>query len=158
MCKLIFTVLFVSSCYGIAAQTISIVATSGAQSENTSSKLSWTIGELAISTLNSESIILTQGFHQSNLNITEIVYKASPSNIFSVYPNPTNSSILIKANSGNPEKMEISLYDFRGGLNHKVKMTGYEIIIDMQRFNPGSYLLEIKKENNTIATYHIIKQ
>ena len=49
-----------------------VIASSGDHFTGTDAQLSWTIGELVIDTYTNGSTQLTQGFHQTNLIITNV--------------------------------------------------------------------------------------
>ena len=61
MTRLIFPIFFLIS-YNLISQ--SVISSSGNSNSSDDYTISWTIGELAISTINNSDITLTQGFHQ----------------------------------------------------------------------------------------------
>ena len=76
-----------------------LVSSSGNYLENAQASISWTLGEVAIQTLESGNIILTQGFHQSRLVVTGVRIIPGYEPDISIYPNPVVSHINVKLGS-----------------------------------------------------------
>jgi hypothetical protein len=82
--------------------------------------------------------------------ITAIEETSLNSNLIQIYPNPTTAQIEIKTN----EKIkEVSIINIEG--RQMIKQS--ELIIDMQPFPNGIYLVRIKLADNQYVTKRIIK-
>ena len=79
------------------------------------------------------------------------------SNLWSLYPNPAGSSInLILSENISVEFIEI--YDISGRLMNKISnMTNYQLQIDLEKYNNGTYLM-VLNTNKGILTKKFIKQ
>jgi len=79
----------------------------------------------------------------SNVNVKEI------SGIkFTVYPNPTNSTI--NFNTIEPGN-SLSIYDVSGKLIHQQIINSYNTVIDLSRFENGFYILKYNNQTSKIV-------
>ena len=141
--------------FGINAQEI--ISTCGDYEETISGSISWTIGEPVIETFSNETNILTQGFQQSKLTVTNITENQFNGIEINAFPNPTNDFILVKTKTNNKTNMDICLFDLKGNLIFKQKMINKEQNIKMNNYNSGTYILKITENNKEIKTFQIIK-
>ena len=141
------------------AQSLSpeIISSSGANFNSGGSSLSWTIGEPIIDTYNAGSSQLTQGFHQSYLNITAIQPQAIGLEI-RAYPNPSQSTVFIEI-GGNPESYQLELFNILGQRLQSFEAENSNAIsIDLSAYAAGNYLLRISQQNATpIQTFKMQK-
>ena len=84
-------------CHHVKAQTLhpDVISTSGTSFNDGTSQLDWTMGEPVTATLTAGSDILTQGFHQPDLLITNIRASSEDASL-KVYPNPTVHSVNVQ--------------------------------------------------------------
>jgi len=141
-------------------QAQELVTNAGGYVTNTNTSLGWSVGQVVINTFTTSGAILTQGFHQADLIITSIDKPVSDTYQLKVYPNPTNSLLLIR--SDNPivslSDYEILIYDMQGQLVLRQKGALDMITIDMMSYAPSVYLLKVVSSDNIIIqTFHIIK-
>ena len=91
-----------------------LVSSSGGQWIQGDYNLCFSLGEIAIETHISNSVILTQGFHQESFyEIVELDKGVSKHNI-KIYPNPTENSININCNVN--EKIALTIQDVKGNI------------------------------------------
>ena len=104
-------------------------------------QVEFTIGEVCITTLSTDEIVLTQGFHQTidttlidNININEITS-------FSTYPNPSQGRIQIH----NPPIgfNELRIYDSLGALCLNLGLQQNQNSIDLAGLSSGFYLITL---------------
>jgi hypothetical protein len=141
--------------------TPSVVASSGNDHENEGVSLSWTLGEIAIKTLETETIILTQGFHQGDILVDAIEKVIDENFTIRIFPNPTNQSVTIELFRQDPVRVYIEVIDINGKLlsNKQVEATDNQAEIDFSHYIPATYFLRIKTPDNKLnITYPIIKQ
>lgn len=139
-----------------------VVASAGGfdvSGDNTIS-LSWTLGELAIATVESGSgdIILTQGFQQSMLVINAIQKNPELGVKVSVFPNPTSEMVNINFSSPLSGETDLYLNSADGRLVYTGKLLPGDILkqINMQQYPGGTYVLRIQN-GLKINIYKIIK-
>jgi hypothetical protein len=78
------------------------------------------------------------------------------SNQISVYPNPVNSELNILINTG--VISNIVIYDMLGKVVYSNSPNTISIVIDIQNFANGMYLVSITDDNNQIYSSKIIKE
>lgn len=134
-----------------------VIGSAGTVGTNGTEKIQWTIGETVISTITNGTNTATQGFHQTQLEVTSIEDVAVEYDI-NVYPNPTNGLLQVDISDLN-EDLNLQLYDAAGKLvSQKAFLKGQNSqIIDFTAVERGSYYLRVvgKESNQTIS---IIKQ
>lgn len=102
--------------------------------------LDFTVGEIAITTLNDNTSILTQGFHQ--LPYALITIDPVEPILFSLYPNPTSGLVVIEGD--NIQQTEI--YALSG---QKVFQTN-DSRFDISHLAAGVYIARIRTLEQTI--------
>lgn len=156
-------VLFLTGTGTTTAQQV--VSTAGDYTGNSAVQMSWTIGEVVTTTVNSEDNILTQGFHQSRITITAIDKLIDLGFGISAFPNPASESVILRFDHM-PDKQTdwlgkdyyFQLYDLSGKLLIYKHIEDMETVILMASFIPSTYFLKIIKNNKEIRTFKIIKQ
>lgn len=122
--------------------------------------LSWTLGELVVTTVQSgdASLILTQGFQQSKLIIDGIELHPELDVEVTVYPNPARDMVYIKFAEELKGETMIYLSGPDGRLIYNEALLPGELIkqIDMNRYPSGTYFLRIQN-GNRLNVYKIIK-
>lgn len=152
--KLLFVLILSIWCLGGYAQLHDLVAASGASFKNSSGYLSFSIGELIISTHTSSSGVLTQGFHQTRLRTGVPVLSASAIQI-TVYPNPVKDLLSLRVE--HPQGFEYILYDTRGGQLFRGPVLGEQTEIDFSALAPAIYILRITDHKEEVRLFQIVK-
>jgi len=155
--KLLFLLLTVIS-FGAVGQSLSpeVIGTSGDHFTNTSTQLSWTVGEIAIETYTQSSNQLTQGFHQY-IDPTANLTSFNDILVCSAYPNPFSNNLtvviedLAKAN-------EIVITNSLGQQVRKVMLVGQTSVnLDTADLAPGIYYVLVKTEGNNAQNIKVQK-
>jgi len=157
----IFTACFVASATAqdVKQQVISSAGGFDVSGDNTIS-LSWTLGELVISTVTSTGgdLILTQGFQQSKLEVTAIEEHPELGIMVAIYPNPTSEIVNIKFTT--PLEGETAVYlvgpDGRTIITDIIPSGVLLKPIDMQTYPSGTYFLRIQN-GVKLNVYKVIK-
>lgn len=141
---------------GVSAQ--SVISSSGNSTSNGDYTLSWTIGEGVISTIGNNDIELTQGFHQP-LVVDVIAVGIEEELILDIiaYPNPTYDKVMFEG--GDPVGIyHIRVVDKLGRVLEQKSMPFQEFIIEMGRYNNGTYLIEVvEKKSGKRKIFNIVK-
>lgn len=125
-------------------------------------------GEQSISYIwidsNTNQVLLGGNFENNVVyffkDITNLTVNSSESQIFSIYPNPTqNDFILHNTNNFNTDVF-VSVYDILGKeLVSSIKANGNFNNISLKDFSPGLYIVKItNEENQVLHTEKIIKK
>jgi hypothetical protein len=126
-----------------------VIASAGgyATSENGNISLSWTLGELAVSTLYGNNLILTQGFQQPFSLGTSINLNTSIDWNITAYPNPVEDQLKIRFDLQTNNHFWIEIQDVTGRtieLNqHKDIQSGDIITVDMSDYMYGVYFFKV---------------
>lgn len=127
-----------------------VIGTAGEHHANASISLSWTIGEVAVETLENSSGGVTQGFHQFELEVITLI--EGPGRLaVEVFPNPTIHLLNVES-FGKGESY--ILYNSNGQIMQDGKLTEEKEQIDFSSYPSGVYLLQIEEN----ATHKIIKK
>jgi hypothetical protein len=74
---------------------------------------------------------------------------------FSVYPNPVTDKVLIQSAD---QFNDVSIYSAQGQLMYdQVGFSGTSLSIDMDKFKPGMYILNVTMNNGTRVNYKLVK-
>ncbi len=153
--KKIFITVLICSCEMFAqAQTLTptVISTAGTSFVNGTNVLDWTLGEPATFTLNNGTNLLTQGFHQNDLLITQVENLDNSFGV-NVFPNPTADFVQIQFDKATDNNV-IELFSVEGKLLLSETKNATTISqINMSNYANGTYLLKINKNK----TYQIIK-
>ncbi|BDX37341.1 hypothetical protein CYCD_06960 [Tenuifilaceae bacterium CYCD] len=142
-----------------------VVASAGGYFENTNAgiSMSWTLGEVAYTTLSSSEYIITQGFQQGNLFSTDIENPDITSTDIKIYPNPASEKVYIETLSENNKgNSTIELFDITGRrVEHRIvkleESTPYTLPVSSLK--PGIYLIKITFDNSkSTKVFKLIKE
>jgi len=125
--------------------------------------LEWTVGEYIVESITSRSVLLTQGFHQSFLQVQKLTAGKEESlleNLVHVYPNPSSRyvNILLKKPSETP--LFLSLLDVTGKavITERLRSNSVAARLNVGPLSQGTYLLKIANANGIVqGSYKIIK-
>ena len=120
-----------------------LISNSGGSFATNTVIMDFSIGELAVQTLQNNEI-LTQGFHQEVLKIGTLINELEI--LTKIYPNPTSKLLFIELKKESDG--DILMYDIKGKLVLQDKFQNQKIKqLDISTFSPGNYLLHINVAN-----------
>jgi len=135
-----------------------VISSAGTNATGASGQVSWTVGETVIETFTGSGSILSQGFQQGKLTITQVGEIDNPSVQVYVYPNPVNDKLKIEFSNFNPGKYFIQITDANSRVVFERKAATDTQTIDMDSFQAGIYFLKIGNlAENQYETCKIIK-
>ena len=136
----------------------SVISSSGNSASNGDFILSWTIGEGVISTIGSNDIELTQGFHQP-LMIDVIAVGIEDDLILDIiaYPNPTYDKVMFEG--GDPVGIyHIRMIDKLGRILEEKSLPYEDLFLEMTRYENGTYIVEVvENETGKRKIFNIVK-
>ena len=111
-------------------------------------KSDFTLGQIAIETVMSDEFMLTQGFHQADLNIVRL--NEENQTRINVFPNPTASIVNVEFLEIINEKLEIILFDSTGKIiySNKIDSNMKSFEINMTNLSVGTYFIEVVSTKN----------
>lgn len=158
MKQLLFLLLCLYSTSWLSGQSVSpqVISSAGGHLVGTDVQMSWTLGELSVETIESGSVILTQGFHQSNLMITAWEDLAKDISV-DIYPNPTSDWINIELQASSD--IQVKLLDAMGrSVVSKLALVEGANQLNLSGATPGLYFLQlIDQDQQTLKTFKIVK-
>jgi hypothetical protein len=118
----------------------SVVSISGDSYSNGSVIMDYTLGEIVIETHANSSTVLTQGFHQGDLNVNTGVVNIDIKT--KVYPNPTTNFLIVELEKN--VNADILVYDINGKIVIKGRLNNeQQKQLDFGFLKQGNYLLHI---------------
>ncbi len=136
-----------------------VISTSGGSFSGNSINVDWTLGETVTSTFISEDVIVTQGFHQSNLTVNAVDLLSDYGIMVKVYPNPVPDILIIENKNTELKDITLRLFDISGKMLIDKSVSEKKEDLNMQIYKPGNYLLKIYTENDLPVQYFkIIKK
>jgi hypothetical protein len=149
-----FLVAFLLLSSGLSAQEV--ISSQGDSYSNGNAKLDFTIGETVVETVSDGNKTLTQGFHQTEITITNVEDFAANFSV-KVFPNPTTK--IVNLNIDKYEGVTYYLFDVTGKLLKEEVAVAEQTVLEMTDYPKGTYLLKLAgKENKSLKTYKIIKK
>ncbi len=131
---------------------------SGGDAYNTSGMVSYSVGQVNYTHNAGEDGSITAGLQQAYH--IEVINGAQIQNIeldIKVFPNPASEYAYIKVFDADIENMSYHLYDLYGKILKQGSLTGDLKTISVHSLKNGSYILEIRKKNERIKVFKIIK-
>ena len=152
----LFCVLLFSSAQTDFILSPSVVASSGDNWTLNNYNLSFTVGEIAIETF-SENIILTQGFHQPNYQVTSITETPNSSSV-TLFPNPTKDIVKLVFNT-DFKTADLWVKDIQGKIIYQSINFSTQTPQDLQcqQWSQGVYFVEILLDSKETLIYKIQK-
>ncbi len=150
--------------WGQVQLTPTVLSSAGGYSESGGISLAWTMGELAVSTLSTIDMILTQGFQQPFLlDIGDAIDDPEFNWSVNAYPNPVSDILNLRFNLDKTMDLQLELYDITGKKLTIKKlpsiMPGGRETLDFSGFREGIYILKITSEKQKVRKiYKIQKQ
>jgi Secretion system C-terminal sorting domain len=141
-----------SQTYSLCMQVIASNGGSGAQGNY---NVSWTVGELAVSTLSGTDSKLTQGFHQPDVCTPVSTWNLDLEALsIEVFPNPTNAFLTIRYSDVENAALSLSAFDVLGTqvLSPMPLDTPSGNSLDISNWPPGVYFLKIMDNDSKAAT------
>jgi len=145
----------------------SVIAADGGNAQSNHINIEWTLGEFAISSLQTSNGWITEGFHQPHLSIQAIpALGAAPANSLneiayniSLAPNPVRYQLQVKVKHQEAIPMTLQLLHANGSLLIRQPIetpTNFEL--DMSPYASGFYIVQfLEKKGQLIQAYKITK-
>ena len=143
-------------CFSFHSYGQQVIGAAGATTTTTGGSVSYTVGEIAIQTIETSSGTASEGVQQAyeiyKVGVTELALGGS----INVYPNPTNDRLTLKTKNLN-KNLSYELYDSQGKLKQECASFSDGHTLSMTEFVNAVYYLNIFSDNQPIQTFKIIK-
>jgi len=138
-----------------------IISTAGSTNVVSGISVEWTIGEPITETGSNASMLLTQGFHQPNYQISAIYENFSEAIDFALFPNPVQDLLNLKTIRNNSEKTSYSyqIIDTNGKVLHSSDIQSQLEQLDFSQMSNSLYYISIfDAKKLKVKTFKIVKQ
>ncbi len=146
------------SVYG---QTLSpeTILSSGGDFANTAAQISWTLGDFQTTTYVKDQIVLTQGFLQSQIKVTDVFNIDNSADVeLKVFPNPVTNYLYIKLISNENKKLSWQLINQSGKIIRNDDIYNKQAEIDLGTYKAGIYYLKtFSKDGSFVKIFKIIR-
>lgn len=150
--------------WGQVQLTPTVLSSAGGYGEDTNINLAWTMGEIAVSTLSTSNMTLTQGFQQPFLlDIGDAIDDPEFNWSVNAYPNPVSNKLNLRFNLDKTMDITLEIYDLTGKKLTIKKlpaiMPGGLETVDFSNYRRGIYILKVTNEKEKVRKiYKIQKQ
>lgn len=136
------------------------VSASGGNASGTGGSFSYTIGQLAYSSIESTAGTLSQGVQQPYLITTETALPNTDSIDLhcQIYPNPTSDILNLTVGGADFLALQYSLFDANGKELEHGTVHEKQTVIAVQALTDGNYYLNVSNSVSVIKSFKIIKQ
>lgn len=128
----------------------------GGEGQAGSMNVQYTVGETSVTTVENDSTLLTQGFHQPNLTVTALEAAFLPGTL-TVFPNPTAGVINVQFADIPLENIVIVLFDLAGKQLLTAQANADRWQADLSDWAGGYYLLRVTdtvtKQSNSFKIF-----
>jgi hypothetical protein len=155
MKKLLITILCLFS--GIVSYGQTSVNTAGGDVKNASGSVSYSIGQVAYTSVSNSNGSVSQGvqhaFEISTLSLEENKFNFT----LNAFPNPTTENLNLRVGNYKQEKLAYKLIDLEGKVISEASMHSEETTIEMKQLPVATYFVEVHNEGKKVQTFKIIK-
>ena len=150
----------------LAQSSQEIISSAGGSTQGEKIVLDWTLGEPMIETAMLQDMMVTQGFHQPILRVTEneptaeITTRSFELNEFTLAPNPAHTALTLDLRPPLKSDIELVITNSEGMLikTQKIGAGIDRMKIDVSGFTPGLYLFGLyDTEHLLIRSFMISK-
>lgn len=155
------TILFfiTSSLSGLWSQQS--VHTAGGDASGAGGFLSYSVGQVAYTSVSGDGGQVSQGVQQSNLVIMVGQNEPDPDISIRFYPNPVHEDAFIELAPGqngvNTKSLSFLMYTLYGTLIQQKEIARGTTIVPMDNYPDGMYIVKVVRDHVTIKTFKVVK-
>lgn len=155
-----FFILFITMISITSSYSQESIVIAGGNATGTGGSSSYSIGQVAYTTLPGSDGSISQGVQQPyEINTLGNDEFTGINLLMTAYPNPTVDVLNLVVLNDELNNLSYNLYDITGKIISKnSKITTSETSVSMHELNQGIYFLAVNKNNKTIKTFKIIKK
>ena len=156
--KVLFIIVFFIILEETGAQQ-SFVVSGGDTSVSANGSFSYSIGQISHLEFSGNNHIINSGVqHAYEIYNIEIENPILIKFIVSLYPNPTESDIILRIRQGISLGLSYQLFDMQGKFLLQNKIIEHETVIPLNRFASGTYILKVSSKDSSFKHFKIIKK
>lgn len=152
--KTIFLVTMLAIAFTSLGQSLErqVIGAAGQSGGNANLQIDYTVGEAVVATLESNDLVLTQGFHQSSTTIVGIADGPEINWEVRHYPNPTTHTLYLNIEGEFESDLRLMVVNVSGQQMYTAEVQkGWDNIqhaIPVERWSAGQYFLSIHTEGS----------
>ncbi len=147
---------FIFSLSSVIAQD-SVNATGG-NASGSGGSASYSVGQLVYNTYTGTNGSVLQGAQQPyEISVVTGLEEAIGINL-TAYPNPVTDQLILSVDNFELSKLYFQLFDMRGQLLQKEKITANQTTIAMSNLGQATYFVKVIQGNKEVKTFKIIKK
>lgn len=156
--KYIIILLAISASILLKAQSVEqeVLGCTGGSGGNNDMQIDFTLGEPFVTTVSTAGLIVTQGFHQSEVKLVGIKTSAGYEWEVSCYPNPTSNRLTLEIEGEMLGSIQLRVLDTQGRIvAHELVEKGSKDIhhdIQVAQLAAGPYFLHVMLEGGSGTT------
>jgi hypothetical protein len=157
--KRILIILFLCCFWTIVVLAQEAIPATGGNATGIGGSVSYTVGQIAYSTLSGTNGSVVQGVQQPfEISVVTGIEEANGIDLLvSAYPNPATDFVTLKVVNYDITGLSYGLFDISGNLLENKKIEGNEITIPFGNRSPSVYFLKVTDKNKVVKTFKIIK-
>lgn len=142
---------------GIWAQDV--LLSSGGDATASPGSVSFSVGQVAYTSQSSQSGVVSAGVQQPIEFITVGYTEPFADVTVGIYPNPTKDKLILELSGEYQEhgQQSFSLYDLYGKLLLQERILSKSVIVPLDKYTHGMYLLKVSHNDDIIKTFKVIK-
>jgi len=144
--------------FGTALQAQEVVATGGDYNSNTSGSISYTIGELAISSYASGDLVLLEGFQPGGISLINAIDLSKVDFAITAFPNPVVAELKLQIKDTQGKGLKYQVFDINGKLLKQNFIEADETTISFSEMEKASYIVKLSSATADIKSFTIIKK
>ena len=151
-----FILLLICGSFKLYAQNNNV--SSGGQAIGTGGSVSYSIGQIAYSSLSGTNGSLIQGVQQPyEISIITSITDVAIDLKAQVYPNPTTDQLVLSIGNQELKNFQYVLVDIQGKRLKSDRINNTATTINVSKLSNGTYFLRILSNNKQIKTFQIVK-
>ena len=141
-----------------------VIGANGTSGDAGAYALEYTVGEIAVETVEQGSLTLNQGFHQTKLEGAVGIDAALITVDYTLYPNPTNGQVILELESDEEVSLMLEVVDALGKSTVvKSKELAFQgsakVLFDLNELTSGHYFIVISDmDSNKLKSLRVIRQ
>lgn len=143
-----------------SAQAQTALPTAGGEASGSGGTVSYTVGQVAYTTISSDDHGVAQGVQQPyEISVLTAIENAGAISLSAVvYPNPASDEIHLRTGGHETGQLRYELHDINGKLLITGKVDGDETSIAIGHLASAAYILSITEGNIAIKRFSLIKR
>lgn len=152
--KTIFLITMLALTYTALGQSLErqVIGATGQSAGNANLQIDYTVGEAVVTTLESNDLVLTQGFHQSSTTIVGIADGPVINWSVNHYPNPTSHTLYLNIEGEFTSDLRLQVVNVSGQQVYMAEIQkdwdNIQHAIPVERWAAGQYFLSIYAEGS----------